>query len=69
MLVMSADFLTESCDEQARKVFDCELAERELGATVLWTREDVPTELLQAFLDQWQIGRDGRQRGIVEVIL
>jgi hypothetical protein len=69
MLVMSADFLTELCDEQVHKVFDCELAESELGATVLWAREDVPAELLQAFLDQWQIGRDGRQRGIVEVIL
>ncbi len=69
MLVMAADFRSELCDAETRKVFNCEAAEDELGATVLWVREDVPAELLQAFLDQWQIGRGGVRRGIVEVIL
>lgn len=67
MLVMGPDFLAESCNQETQDVFDCELAEEELGATVLWVREDVPGALLEAFLDQWQVGRDGTIRGIVEV--
>ena len=59
MLVMAADFRSEDGDEETQAVFDAERAENELGATVLWTREDVPPELLQAFLDQWQVGRGG----------
>jgi hypothetical protein len=69
MLVMSAEFRSEFCTPDARQVFDGEVAERVLGATVLWTREDVPTDLLNAFLEQWQIDRGGLRRGIVEVLL
>jgi hypothetical protein len=69
MLVMSAPFRSEFCTPDARQVFDGEAAERVLGATVLWTREDVPTGLLNAFLEQWQIDRGGLRRGIVEVLL
>ena len=68
-LVMAADFLSELCDTQAQAMFDGERAERELGATVLWTREDVSAELLRMFLDQWQIRRNGTRLGIVEVEL
>lgn len=69
MLVMSADFRSEHCPPLVRQVFDGEAAQRSLGATVLWTREDVPADLLNAFLEQWQIDRGGRRRGIVEVLL
>jgi hypothetical protein len=69
MLVMSADFRSEHCPPTVRQVFDGEAAERLLGATVLWIREDVPVGLLNAFLEQWQIDRNGRRRGIVEVLL
>ena len=52
MLVMSAQFRSEQCSPPTRQVFDGEAAQRSLGATVLWTREDVPTGLLDAFLEQ-----------------
>ena len=68
MFVMSADFRSEQCPPSVRQVFDGEAAERILGATILWTREDVPSNLLHAFLEQWQIDRGGRRRGIVEVL-
>jgi len=68
MFVMSADFQSEQCPPSVRQVFDGEAAERILGATILWTREDVPSSLLDAFLEQWQIDRGGRRRGIVEVL-
>ena len=68
MFVMSADFRSEQCPPSVRQVFDGEAAERVLGATILWTREDVPRSLLDAFLEQWQIDRGGRRRGIVEVL-
>src|SRR5262245_5158142 len=48
MLIMSAHFRSELCTPATRLVFDGEAAERTLGATVLWTREDVPHELLDA---------------------
>ena len=67
MLVMSGAFSVEACQADAQRVFDCEAAEAEFDATVLWTREDVPEQLLRAFLEQWQIGRAGLHRGIVEV--
>jgi hypothetical protein len=69
MLVMGTGFRSELCTPSVRQVFDGEAAERLLGATVLWTREDVPVGLLNAFLEQWQIDRSGRRRGIVEVLL
>ena len=69
MLVMSTEFRSERCPPSARQVFDGEAAQRSLGATVLWTREDVPPGLLNAFLEQWQIDRSGQRRGIVEVLL
>jgi hypothetical protein len=69
MLVMSAQFRSELCTPDVRQVFDGEAAERVLGATVLWTREDVPAGLLNAFLEQWQIDRGGLRRGIVEILL
>lgn len=68
MLVMSDAFRSEVCMPSVRQVFDGEAAERVLGATVLWVREDVPIVLLNAFLEQWQIDRSGQRRGIVEVL-
>jgi hypothetical protein len=58
---------SEQCSPHVRQVFDGEAAERFLGATVLWTREDVPVDLLHPFLEQWQIDQSGRRRRIVEV--
>ena len=51
MFVMSADFRSEQCLPSVRQVFDGEAAERILGATALWTREDVPSSLLDTFLE------------------
>ena len=69
LLVMSGGFRSEEYPPPVRQIFDGEAAQRSFGATVLWTREDVPTGLLNAFLEQWQIDRQGRRRGIVEVLL
>jgi hypothetical protein len=66
---MTADFRSEQCPPSVRGVFDGEIAQRDLGATVLWTREDLPAGLLNAFLEQWQIDRGSRRHGIVEVVL
>jgi hypothetical protein len=68
MFVMSADYRYEQCPPSVRQVFDGEAAERVLGAAILWTRQDVPSSLQEAFLEQWQIDRGGRRRGIVEVL-
>jgi hypothetical protein len=69
LLVMSGEFRSEQCSLSGKGVFNGEAAERLLGATVLWTPEDVPAGLLSAFLDQWQMDRTGRRGRIVEVLL
>ena len=69
MWVMSAQVRSEVWTPAARQVFDGEVAERVLGATVLWRRADVPGDLLNAVLAQGHIDRGGLRRGIVEVAL
>jgi hypothetical protein len=66
-MVMSDAFRSAACPPSVRQIVDGEAAERVLGATILWVREDVPIMLLNACLDQWQIDREGRRCGIVEV--
>jgi hypothetical protein len=68
ILVMHDDFRPGNCPEQCLALFNHQRAEHELGASIFWIR---PGMLLQEpidlFVAHWQIKRDGRRRGIVEV--
>ena len=67
---MSSDFASDDYTGATHSVFDSATAERTLGATVLWMNSGAGTERTVAgFLEQFQIRRDGGQRGIVEVVL
>jgi predicted nucleotidyltransferase len=68
ILVMRNDFRSEDCPAEAAVLFDHARAQDELGASVFWVRPDMLLgEPLEQFLAFWQIKRDGRRRGVVEV--
>jgi predicted nucleotidyltransferase len=68
ILVMQDDFHPSESSLDALPLFDHNRAANELGASIFWLR---PTMLLgeplERFIAHWQVKRDGRKRGIVEV--
>lgn len=68
ILVMRNDFRSEDCPAESAVLFDHARANAELGASIFWVRPDMLLgEPLEQFLAFWQIKRDGRRRGIVEI--
>lgn len=68
ILVMRNDFRSEECPAESSVLFDHVRAHDELGASVFWVRPDMLVgEPLDQFLAFWQIKRDGRRRGVVEI--
>jgi hypothetical protein len=69
ILVMRDDFRLSESDEATAPVFHHLRAQAELGASVFWTApRGVLLETVDQFIQHWQIKRDHRRRGIVEVI-
>ena len=68
ILVMQDELRPNHCSRDALALFDHGRAAGELGASIFWVR---PGMLLGETADQviahWQIKRDGRKRGIVEL--
>jgi len=70
ILVMRNDFRSEECSAESSVLFDHARASDDLGASIFWVRSDMLLgEPLEQFLAFWQIKRDGRRRGIVEIQL
>jgi Family of unknown function (DUF6932) len=68
ILVMRDDFLIEQCPAESMVLFDHGRADAELGASIFWVRPDMLLgEPLEQFLAHWELKRDGRRRGIVEI--
>jgi len=68
VLVMRNDFRSEGCPAECTILLDYARANDELGASIFWIRPDMRIgESLEQFLASWQIKRDGRRRGIVEI--
>ncbi len=68
ILVMRNDFRSEECPAESRVLFDHARANAELGASIFWVRPDMLLgEPHEQFLAFWQIKRDARRRGIVEI--
>lgn len=68
-LVMAADFKIEACPREAKTLFDHADADAKFGASVFWLREGMLSqELMTDFFDVWQTRRDGKKRGMLEVI-
>jgi hypothetical protein len=70
ILVMRDDFRPEACTGESAVLFDHARAQEELGASIFWVRPAMLLgEPLEQFLAFWQIKRDGRRRGVVELHL
>jgi Family of unknown function (DUF6932) len=68
LLVMKDDFQLAACPELPRVLFDHAKADSELGASVFWIRPGMLlNETLDQFIAGWQLTRDHRRRGIVEI--
>ncbi len=68
ILVMRNDFRSEDCPAESTLLFDHARANDELGASIFWVRPDMLLgEPLEQFLAFWQVKRDGRRRGVVEI--
>jgi hypothetical protein len=64
---MGDDFDVAALQGESTTLFRHATAQAWLGASVFWVRRRAALGGEQAAIEQWQIRRDGSQRGIVEV--
>lgn len=69
LLVMSAEFDSEDVVGRERLVFDAMAAQHLFNASIWWITQRTEPETRNLILEQIQVRRDGKFRGIVEVIL
>ena len=69
LLVMSEDFQIENEREEIRHLFDYIRARVRYNADVFWTKSSIGEETLSLWLETYQLGKDFKRRGIVEVKL
>ena len=68
ILVMRDEFHPANCPSDAQALFDHKRAASEFGASIFWIRPGMVLGVpLDQFIAHWQVKRDGRRRGIVEV--
>jgi len=68
ILVMQDSFLPKNCTPETAPLFEHESAQQILGASVFWIRPGLLIlDTMEAFVRQWQVKRDGGNRGIVEI--
>lgn len=68
-LVMGPNFRVEEAPRESQTLFSHADAEARFGASVFWVREGMLSqEQMADFIETWQIKRDGRRRGLLEVI-
>jgi hypothetical protein len=68
VLLMEDTFDLASVKGEAALVFQHMEAEAHFGASVFWTRRAGAIGGEQTMIEHWQIRRDGRRRGIVEIV-
>jgi hypothetical protein len=69
LLVMGREFSLADVAPQCRVLFDYAGAKIRFAADVFWTKETIEESILSVWLDTYQVGKDFRRRGIVEVLL
>jgi hypothetical protein len=69
ILVMRDDFQEQDYTDEVLPVLDHQRSQRELGASVFWTRPGaVLLETVDEFVAYWQVTRQLGRRGIIEVV-
>ena len=69
LLVVAADFDLEQLREDCRGLFTYAQARIRFNADVFWAKVSIGQETLNLWLDIYQVGKDLRRRGIVEVVI
>ena len=69
LLIMDEDFEAGQMPASAQSVFDSVRARLLFESDVFWARASIGDEMLDLWLDTYQISRSFRKRGIVELIL
>ena len=69
LLIMAEDFEVDGVGAAAQAVFDSVRAKLLFESDVFWARASIGQELLDLWLDTYQISRSFRKRGIVELDL
>jgi predicted nucleotidyltransferase len=69
LLVVRDDFAIDKDDLEARKVFDHVEAKIAFSADVFWTRSSIGEEIMNLWLETYQMTRDFEPRGILEVVI
>ena len=69
LLVMTEDFDLEQLPGDCRVLFDYAQAKIRFNADVFWTKVSIGQETLDLWLDTYQLGKDLKRRGIVEVVV
>jgi hypothetical protein len=69
LLIMSEDFEVDGMGASARAVFDSVKAKLLFESDVFWARASIGQEVLDLWLETYQISRSFRKRGIVELEL
>ena len=69
LLIMDEDFEVERTAGPAQAVFDSVRAKLLFESDVFWARASIGEEMIELWLDTYQISRSFRKRGIVELEL
>jgi hypothetical protein len=68
LLVIAADFDLEQVPMDRRTLFNYAQAKIRFNADVFWTKVSIGQDTLDLWLDTYQLGKDLKRRGIVEVV-
>ena len=68
-LLMEDTFDIRQVTGKARIIFDHMVAQNYEGASIFWLRRMAALDGEEAAIEHWQIKRDGKKRGIVEVLI
>ena len=66
-MIMDDEFDFDALDGDARLLFEHAAAQSHFGCSVFWVRRLAAMGGEQAAIEDWQIKRDGTERGIVEI--
>lgn len=67
-MIMSDTFDVGSLNGEARLLFDHNAAQSHFGCSVFWIRRLAAIGGEQAAIQDWQVKRDGAERGIIEIV-
>jgi predicted nucleotidyltransferase len=69
LLIVKSDFILDKVEAETKKVFNYVEGRITFNADIFWVKSSIGEESINLFLETYQITRDFKTRGIVEVVL